>query len=123
MKEIFAIIRPKMVNATKNALAEIGFPGITAMSAMGRGWQRGIHEEVNVEMRMKALAQGFSRGMDYIPKRFLSIVVKDEDLETVVKTIIQVNQTSKIGDGKSFVCPVTKTIGVRTGEVCDSAEE
>jgi nitrogen regulatory protein PII 2 len=51
-----------------------------------------------------------------IPKRAILVVVPDELVDRTVKTIIQVNQTRKSGDGKIFVMPCLEAIRVRTGE-------
>jgi nitrogen regulatory protein PII 2 len=114
MKEIIAIIRPKKVNATKKALEELGFPGMTAIAVLGRGRQRGIAGELNYEVSPELV--GRSGGMKYVPKRLLSVVVHDDDEDIVVKTIIQTNQTAQIGDGKIFVCPVADALRIRTDE-------
>ena len=66
--------------------------------------------------------QGKSGGMKYIPKRLLTVVVPDADAaDAVVKTIVRVNQTAQIGDGKIFVCPMDNAIRVRTDETGDKA--
>jgi nitrogen regulatory protein PII 2 len=52
----------------------------------------------------------------YVPKRLLTIVVPDDVVSTVVKSIIRVNQTGKRGDGKIFVAPIEGALRVRTGE-------
>jgi len=124
MKEVMAIIRPKKVTPTKNALEKLGFPSITAVSVMGRGRQRGIAAELNIEVRPEALLSGKTAGlkyMEYIPKRLITIVVSDEDVDLIVKTIIEVNQTDQIGDGKIFVSPIDNAVRVRTDEVGDLA--
>ena len=54
--------------------------------------------------------------MKYIPKRLLSIVVNDEEVDQVIKTIVEVNQTAQIGDGKIFVESIDEVIRIRTGE-------
>jgi nitrogen regulatory protein PII 2 len=54
--------------------------------------------------------------MKYIPKRLLSIVVNDEDVDLVVKTIIEVNKTAQIGDGRIFIESIDDVIRIRTGE-------
>jgi nitrogen regulatory protein PII 2 len=59
--------------------------------------------------------------MKYIPKRYFNIIVSDEDVKTVVDTIIKVNQTAQIGDGKIFVLPVENAVRIRTSETGDSA--
>lgn len=121
MKEILAIIRPKMVKATKDALEKLGYPSITAIPVLGRGKQRGIVGEVDVEIRPKLLEENKNGGMKYVPKRQLSVVVKDEDADSVAKTIISINQTGQIGDGKIFICPVDDALRIRTDETGESA--
>ena len=46
----------------------------------------------------------------------LTIVVPDDVVSKVVKSIIKVNQTGKHGDGKIFVSPIEGAVKVRTGE-------
>ena len=121
MKEIVAIIRPKMVGKTKDALEKLGFPSITAISVLGRGKQRGIAGEINVEFRPGILEQVKNGGMKYVPKRQISIVVKDADADLVVDTITSVNQTGQIGDGRIFVCPMEEVLRVRTNETGEDA--
>jgi len=124
MKEIIAIIRPKKVTPTKAALEKLGFPSITAVQVVGRGKQQGIASELDIEIRPSALVRSKTAGlkyMEYIPKRMLSIVVSNEDVDVVVKAIIAVNQTDQIGDGKVFICPVDDAVRVRTDEQGDDA--
>lgn len=119
MKEITAIIRPKKITATKTSLENLGFPGMTAIQVLGRGHQRGIAGELNYEVSPNII--GKSCGMKYIPKRMIKIVVCDEDVDKVVRTIVDVNQTAQIGDGKIFVSPVFDALRVRTDETGDNA--
>ncbi len=121
MKEIVAIIRPKMVGKTKDALETLGFPSVTAIPVLGRGRQRGLVGEVNVDFRPGILDQVKNGGMKYIPKRQISIVVKDVHADLVVETITKVNQTGQIGDGKIFVCPIEEVLRVRTNETGEDA--
>jgi nitrogen regulatory protein PII 2 len=121
VKEIIAIIRPKMMSKTKIALGNMGVDSITAYAAYGRGKQRGIAEEVDIAYRPHVLDEAAHRGMKYVPKRYLAMVVRDSDADEVVKTLIQTNQTGQIGDGKIFVCPVDDALRIRTKETGDSA--
>jgi nitrogen regulatory protein PII 2 len=52
----------------------------------------------------------------FVPKRLLTIVVPDDVVSTVVKSLIKVNKTGKAGDGKIFVSPMEGAVRVRTGE-------
>lgn len=121
MKEIIAIIRPKKVGATRLALEELGFPSQTAVAVLGRGRQRGLATEVDVELSPEALAQGRSGGMKYVPKRLLTLVVHDDEVDSIVKTIARVNRTGEIGDGKIFVSPIDDALRVRTSATGENA--
>jgi nitrogen regulatory protein PII 2 len=121
MKEIIAIIRPKKVGATKFALEQLGFPSLTAEAVLGRGRQRGIASEVNLDLSPELLSQGKSGGMKYVPKRLLTLVVPDDDADIVVQAIVNINRTGQIGDGKIFVAPLEDALRVRTGERGESA--
>ena len=116
MKEITAIIRHNKMSATKDALDKIGYPSMTSIPVLGKGNQRGISGELNFYIQPRLLAKRYSTGMKYIPKRLLSIVVNDEDVDQVVKTLIEINQTAQIGDGKIFVESIDEVIRIRTGE-------
>lgn len=121
MKEVIAVIRPKMVSKTKTALEELGINSLTAVRVLGRGKQRGIMGEVDIDYRPQIKEQGHSGGMKYVPKRFLSLVVPEDAVEAVVAAIVEVNKTGEFGDGKIFVCPVEHALRVRTGEIGESA--
>lgn len=120
MKEIIAIIRMNKVNVTKKALADAGVCGLHAMKVMGRGKMQvdfsmldgiGTREEIG-----GILADGLSTGTRLIPKRLLTILVRDEEVKKVVDTIIKVNKEGNRGDGKIFVAPVLDAARIRTGE-------
>jgi nitrogen regulatory protein PII 2 len=122
MKEIMAIIRPKMVAPTKSALEMLGFPGMTALAVTGRGRQRGIAGEMGCEVSPALTTDtAKSAGAKYVPKRLITLVSTDEDADFIVKTIIRVNRTGQVGDGKIFVSPIDNAIRVRTSETGDEA--
>lgn len=122
MKEVLAFIRMNKMNVTKRALAEAGIYSLTARKVMGRG--KGMIDYTllhGAENGVEEAINQLSPGPKMIPKRMLTIVVPDAKVDTVVKTIIEVNQTGSHGDGKIFVAPVTESIRVRTGETGDDA--
>ena len=121
MKEIMTVIRRHQVPATKKAFEEAGFPALTIQSVEGRGKQGGIGgwaAEVDPELNAfmsKGLAPDETK-FNWIPKRMLTIVVQDDQVEEVVEVIIKANQTGHMGDGKIFVLPLKEVIRVRTGQ-------
>ena len=122
MKEVMAIIRMNKMNQTKRALADAGVASFTARKVIGRG-----KGQVDY-LLMKGAAAGVEEaiqqlgpGPKLIPKRLLNVVVTDDLVPAVVKTIIEVNQTGHAGDGKIFVMPLLDACRVRTGERADAA--
>ncbi len=131
MKEITAVIRRDKLPETKKALEDLGYPSLTIQSVEGRGKQKGaMCGEMDSELpdsfctgaKLKptpsayALEHTLPKIALYVPKRLLTVVVPDDVVTTVVKSIVKVNQTGKAGDGKIFVSPVEGALRVRTGE-------
>ncbi|MDF9826819.1 nitrogen regulatory protein PII [Ereboglobus sp. PH5-10] len=111
MKLIIAIIKPFKLEEVKAALADIGVDGMTVTEAKGFGRQKG-HTEIY---------RGSEYTVDFLPKVKVEVVVSDDMLASVVKTIEGAARTGKIGDGKIFVMPVEQTMRIRTGENGESA--
>ncbi len=106
MKKIEAIIKPFKLDEVKDALVEIGIGGMTVTEVRGFGQQKG-HTEIY---------RGTEYVIDFLPKIKVEVIVKDEDVEKVVETIIKAAQTGRVGDGKIFVIPVEDVIRIRTAE-------
>lgn len=101
---IRSIVRPEKVDNVLAALMEAGFPGVTKMTVVGRGKQRGIKiGEITY---------------DEIPKEMLLTVVKDKDKDFAIHTIIKAARTGDkgaYGDGRIFVIPVEETYTISSG--------
>lgn len=122
MKEIIAFIRPSKMAATKQVLDKLEIPSVTAIPVLGRGNQRGLNTMLSgIDVHPQLLAKGRVLGMKYIPKRMLVIVAKDSEVDKIVESIIQVNRTGYIGDGKIFVCPTDDALRIRTNESGENA--
>ena len=63
--------------------------------------------------------QQLGPGPKLIPQRMINMVVQDDKVDLVVKTVIKTNKTNSPGDGKIFIMPVMDAIRVRTGETGD----
>ncbi len=131
MKEITAVIRRDKLPETKKALEELGYPSLTIQSVEGRGRQKGaMCAEMDSEMpdsyctavklrptpSTYALDHTLPKVALFVPKRLLTIVVPDDVVTKIVKSVIRVNQTGRAGDGKIFVAPIEGALRVRTGE-------
>ncbi|RMH09356.1 MAG: P-II family nitrogen regulator [Aquificota bacterium] len=106
MKKVEAIIKPFKLDEVKDALVEIGIGGMTVTEVRGFGQQKG-HTEIY---------RGTEYVIDFLPKVKIEVVVRDEDVEKVVQTIIKAAQTGRVGDGKIFIIPIEDVIRIRTGE-------
>ena len=121
MKEVMAIVRMNMMNKTKKALTEAGIFSMTARDALGRG--KGLVDASLLAGAEKGYEEAISQlgqSQRLIPKRVLVVVVPDKLVQKTVKTLIQVNQTGKSGDGKIFVSPTLDSVSIRTGINGDS---
>lgn len=101
---IRSVVRPDKVDQVLAALMEAGFPGVTRMSVVGRGKQRGIKIG---EMTY-----------DEIPKEMLITVVRAKDKDFVIHTIVKAARTGEkgaYGDGKIFVSPVEEAYTISSG--------
>jgi len=117
MKEVIAVVRMNMMNKTKAALTAAGINAFFAHEAQGRGVgfvNRKLLEGVEEGYEEAAALLG-EKGNLY-PKRMVTVVVEDNQVDDVVEAIITTNQTGKAGDGKIFVMPVADSVRVRTGE-------
>lgn len=137
MKEITAVIRRDKLPHTKNILEELGYPSVSIQSVDGRGKQRGmvcdndldpeLPDNFCTSVKLKptpstyALEHALPKVALFVPKRMLTMVVPDNMVEKIVAGIIKVNRTGKTGDGKIFVSPIEGALRVRTGEKDETA--
>jgi nitrogen regulatory protein PII 1 len=101
---IRSIVRPEKADSVLAALMEAGFPGVTKISVVGRGKQRGI--------KIGDITY------DEIPKEMLLTAVKPHDKDFVIRTIIGAARTGEkgaYGDGKIFVSPIEEIYTISSG--------
>lgn len=117
MKEVIAVVRMNMMNKTKAALTEAGVDAFFAHEAQGRGLgfvNRKLIKGAEEGYEEAAILLG-EKGKLY-PKRMVTVVVEDDEVDNVVEAIIGANQSGKPGDGKIFIMPIADACRVRTGE-------
>lgn len=127
MKEITAVIRMNMISKTKEALLKSDFPAFTCRQVVGRGKKKVAYTLVDEEALLnkmseeKNLLEELSEYHRLVPKRMMTLLVNDEDVQSVIDLLIAVNRSGNPGDGKIFISPVEETIRVRTGETGEAA--
>jgi nitrogen regulatory protein P-II 1 len=107
VKLIMAVIKPHRLDDVKEALREVGVRGLTSIEAQGFGRQRG-HTEIY---------RGAEYQVDFVPKVQIEVMVEDDEVQTIVDTILKAARTGKIGDGKVWVVPAEQVYRIRTGEM------
>lgn len=106
MKKVEAVVRHFKLEDVKNALTDRGIQGMTVTEVRGFGRQKG-HTEIY---------RGTEYAIDFVPKVKIEVVCTNDNLQTVIDTILQTAQTGQIGDGKIFVTDLEDSIRIRTGE-------
>lgn len=107
MKKLELIIRPEKLNELKGILEQYEYSGLTVMSAMGCGDQKGV---TNPEFKKLGLEANL------LPKLYVMTVVWDEDLEDILATLVERLSTGSVGDGKIFISDMEDVVRIRTGE-------
>ena len=111
MQMIEAIVKPQKLDAVKDALNRVGILGATAVEVKGYGRQGGHTERY----------RGAKMDVGFVPKVMLQVAVKDAEVDTALKAIIDSARTGEVGDGKIFVYPISQVIRIRTGDRGDAA--
>ncbi|MDD3983263.1 MAG: P-II family nitrogen regulator [Candidatus Omnitrophota bacterium] len=111
MKKIEAVIRVEKLDEMTEALEKFGCPGMMVTHIEGHGRQKGITEQF----------RGREFKLNFIPKVKIEIVLKDSQVDGILKLITGIARTGEIGDGKIFVCPVEDVVRIRTEEKGESA--
>lgn len=106
MKKLEIVIRPDMLEQLKIILNGFNAGGMTVMSVMGCGNQKGDISEF----------KGMRLNMNLIPKVMAIVVVEDADVNDILISVHEKLSTGKVGDGKVFVYDVEDAMRIRTGE-------
>ncbi|MFA5286717.1 MAG: P-II family nitrogen regulator [Candidatus Omnitrophota bacterium] len=112
MKKIEAVIRVEKLEDMLGVLEELGCcPGMMITHIEGHGRQKGIVEQF----------RGREYKVNFLPKVKIEIIVKDFEVDKIVKAIAKTARTGEIGDGKIFISSIENAMRIRTGEQGDIA--
>jgi len=109
MKMVQAIIRAEKMPDLKEHLRSIGVGGMTVYSVSGWSKKRELHLQW----------RGQPVSYDLVPKTKFEIVIPDEQLETVIRTITEYARSGPSGDhgdGIIFVSTVEHAVNIATLE-------
>ena len=93
--QIVALVKPFRTGAVLRGLAGIEILGGTVREAMGYGRQKNrLHRYLGSEYNAS-----------FLPKVELTLYVRDADVAAVIRVIVDLARTGRIGDGKIMVSP------------------
>jgi nitrogen regulatory protein PII len=96
MKEVVAIVKPYLVEKVLEALKHAPLEACAVREVKGYGRQKSYLDEY----------RGSEYSLAFLPKVEITLWVDDLRVEEVVRTIVEVARTGRMGDGKIFVLPV-----------------
>ncbi len=108
MKMIRCYIRNEKLEALRAQLFALGVPGLSVSEVRGIG--KPMSQLVTSPDPDAAEVPQFQ------PRTEITIVLEDEEVDTVTQALIETVRTGNLGDGKIFVLPVEQAIRIRTGE-------
>ena len=103
MTEIIAVVRRSKAASTRKELERADVPGWTAHPVLGRGRQKGLKTSVE------------STGVPFLAKVMFSIVVEDDQVDTIVEAITRANQTGEFGDGRIWTVDLGQVLRISEG--------
>ena len=107
MKQLELIIRTDELEKVKIILVDrFSCGGMTVSNVMGCGNQKGFTDEYT----------GVRSNVNLLPKIKIEVIVKDEDVETIIDNICDEIVTGKSGDGKIIIKAVEDVVRIRTKE-------
>ncbi|MCH4169026.1 MAG: P-II family nitrogen regulator [Streptococcaceae bacterium] len=113
MKKLEITIKPESLEKVKEILFEKGCTGMTVISAMGCGNQKGDQEST--------LFKGGNFRINLLPKIQVIAYVGDEIIEDVLISIHEQIASGQVGDGKVAVYAIEDLMRIRTSERGDKA--
>ncbi len=111
MKQMSIIVRKEKLNEVKQAILTYSAGGMTVYDVSGCG----TYEELP-DTEGLVFSPDMKRDVRLTSKVRFDVVVKDDEVDTLMEKICDVACTDRCGDGKIFVSPIEKAIRIRTRE-------
>jgi nitrogen regulatory protein P-II 1 len=105
MKKIEAIIRKTKFEDVKEALLSSDIDWFEYHDVHGIG-----------QSRQERIYRGVQYSTDVIERVAISIVCREQFVDSTIKVIIRTAHTGEVGDGRIFVSDMIDTWSIRTGE-------
>ena len=95
MKQIIAIVRPFLAEKVLESLKRAPLEALSVREVKGYGRQKSYLDQY----------RDSEYSMAYLPKVEIALWIDDELVDTVVRALVEVARSGRMGDGKIFVLP------------------
>ena len=96
MKQIIAVVKPHLAEKVLDALRRAPLEACTVNEVKGYGRQKSYLDQY----------AGSEFAMAFLPKVEITLWVDDARVEEIVRKVVEVARTGRIGDGKIMVLPI-----------------
>ncbi|MBS0209092.1 MAG: P-II family nitrogen regulator [Planctomycetes bacterium] len=108
MKQVVAIVKPYLAEKVLDSLKRAPLEAVSVTEVKGYGRQKNYLDQY----------AGSEYSLAFLPKVEIELWVEDNRVEEVIRKIVEVARTGRMGDGKIFVLPAGKEVGeLRGGRV------
>ena len=116
MKQVIAIIKPYLAEQVLEGLKRAPLEALSVREVAGYGRQKSYLEEYGENEYATA----------FLPKVEISMWVDDARVDEIVRRVVEVGRTGRMGDGKIFVLPghsYERIIDIASADDDDSAAD
>lgn len=95
MKQVVAIIKPYLAEKVLDGLKRAPLEAVSVREVKGYGRQKSYLDQY----------AGSEYSLAFLPKVEINLWVDDSRVEEIIRKIVEVARTGRMGDGKIFVLP------------------
>src|SRR5215510_4238214 len=102
MKQIVAIVKPYLAEKVLESLKRAPLEAVSALEVKGYGRQKSYLDQYGDS----------EYSLAFLPKVELILWVEDSRAEEIIRKVVDVARTGRMGDGKIFILPATQVEGI-----------
>jgi len=95
LKQVIAIVKPYLAEKVLKALRNASLEACQVQEVKGYGRQKSYLDEY----------RGSEYSLAFLPKVEITLWVEDWRAEEIIRTMVEIARTGRMGDGKIFVLP------------------
>ncbi len=102
MKQIVAIVKPYLAEKVLESLKRAPLEAVSVREVKGYGRQKSYLDQYGDS----------EYSLAFLPKVEINLWVDDSRAEVILRKVVDVARTGRMGDGKIFVLPTTQVEGI-----------